>query len=371
MRLHLVALPHTRVEPGFCGCAYTNKLRLFCKAMGSRHEILLYAPDGESVPGATLVPCLSDSERTGIFGQDAANRLPEWPTDAQSVKFNANAAEAIAERAGHGELIALSGGRTHLPITQILSGRTFCEPFVGYFGIIGGGVWAAFESYAHMMQAYAQNSTKDIRYFDTVIPPFCDTAEFPFLNNGRGTYALFIGRLIARKAPDVALEIAKAAGLPLYVVGAGATSLNWDDGKLTVQSGDVSLSDSVAGDIRYIGPVNIEQRAKLMAGAKCVICPTKYFEPGGNIAIESMLAGTSVITHDSGVFAETVQNGVSGFHFRLLREGVEAVRRCSELDPQAIRQYARDRFSLEAIAPKFEHWFERIQTLFGKGWYAA
>jgi glycosyltransferase involved in cell wall biosynthesis len=82
-----------------------------------------------------------------------------------------------------------------------------------------------------------------------------------------------------------------------------------------------------------------------------------------------MACGTPVIASDFGVASETVREGVSGFRFRLLRDAVSAVERCSDMRPQDIRDYAIDNYSLEAIAPKFSKWFDDLQTLFQKGWY--
>lgn len=363
MRLHIVALPHVKLgTPQTCLCAYSGKVEKFVRMMRGRHELLVYGVEGPELPGATLVPCLSEDSRISIFGQDDPNRLPDWPTDTQSRLFNLTAAAKIMERWRQGDLLLLVGGLTHLPILQALPDRAVCEPFIGYYGVIGGGVWGAYESYAHMNTVAAKMGFNDVRWFDTVIHPFCDVAEFPDTNNGDGKYLLFLGRLIQRKGPHIALEIARRAGMPLLVAGAGGRI---EGGKLIGL--DVTLE---GGGFEYVGPVNVQERAKLMAGAKALICPTTYNEPGGNIAIEAMLAGTPVIAPDWGVFAETVQRGVSGFHFRMLRDGIKAVHRCSELIPEHIRQYAVDRYSLEATAPKFERWFDQIATLPHPGWYA-
>lgn len=364
MRLHLVALPHTRVEPAFSGCAYTGKALKFCKMMGGHHEIILYAPEGDPPAGVTLVPCLTNDERTKIFGQDDPNRLPDWPTDEQSIIFNVNVIKALHERVDVGrDIVLLTAGRTHDLIKRAMPKMLVAEPGVGYAGILDNS-HCAFESYAWMHAVYAKRGIKDIRWFDAVIPPYCDPDEFPHLNDGKGKYLLFLGRLIHRKGPHIAIDIAKRCGLPLYVAGAGGKSELTLSGLTKIKGVDVDIS----GDLKHIGPVDVEARAKLLAGAKALICPTTYLEPGGNVAIEAMLAGTPVITADFGVFSETVRDGVSGFHFRMPREGVAAVGKTGNLSPMQIRDYAISRYSLGAVAPQFDRWFERLSTLFGDGW---
>lgn len=350
MKLHLVALPHVRLgTPTTHLCAYSAKVERFVRMMRDRHEIFLYAPESDSIPGAKLVQCLSENARIAIFGKDDPNRLPDWPTDEQSRIFNLAAAAKIAENADERDLVLLVGGWTHHLIKNSLPAMLCAEPFCGYEGILTDRV--AFESYAWMHTVYAQKAIKNIRWYDRVIPPFCDPAEFQHRNEGQGDYLLFVGRMIGRKGPHVALEIAKAAKLPLWVAGAG---------------GDGGFGE----DINYLGPVGIEERAKLMAGARALICPTLYVEPGGNVAIEAMMAGTPVIAPDCGVFSETVRHGISGFHFRTLKQGVAAVMNASRLNPHSVCAHALKHYSLAAIAPKFDAWFDDLQQLWGDGWAA-
>jgi hypothetical protein len=53
---------------------------------------------------------------------------------------------------------------------------------------------------------------------------------------------------------------------------------------------------------------------------------------------------------------------------RMPREGVAAVEKTGNLSPMQIRDYAISGYSLGAVAPQFDHWLERLSTLFGDGW---
>lgn len=361
MKLHIVALPHTRVEPSFSNCAYTMKVLKFCKMMGARHELFVYAPEGAPIPGATLIPCLTDAQRIATFEPDDNSRLPQWPTDIETLLFNTNVAKALEKNASPRDLVLLVGGRTNMQVVEKLPNLFYCEPGVGYEGIFTDR--CAFESYAWMHQVYAKANIHAIRWFDCVIPPYCDPDEFPYLNDGKGKYLLFMGRLISTKGPHIAQQIAKAAGLPLYVAGPGGKMVN---GKLEANGCTYD-----AEGIKYFGSVGIEERAKLMAGAKALIVATTYCEPGGNVAVEAQLAGTPVIVPDWGVYSETVTPGINGFHFRMFQEAVNAVRQAGILAPADIRDYAVGRYSLQAIAPMYDRWFDQLMTLHGDGWYAG
>ncbi len=41
----------------------------------------------------------------------------------------------------------------------------------------------------------------------------------------------------------------------------------------------------------------------------------------------------------------------------------------SSLDPAKVRRQALKRYSLKAIAPEYERWFDQITTLWDEGWY--
>jgi glycosyltransferase involved in cell wall biosynthesis len=308
-------------------------------------------------PGAD-VELLTEEERIGLFGPDDPARPPLWPTDDQWSLFNERSVAAIAERAEPGELLLLAGGSSQQPIADQLPHLTACEPGVGYEGIATD--FCAFESYAWMHHVYGARGL-DGRYFDAVIPNNFDVAEFPHLNQGGGDYLLFVGRLIVRKGLTAAANVAKAAGMRLVVAGPGAAHA--EPGVLITDDGQTLL-----GDVEYAGVLNAAARAELMAGAVALLAPTGYVEPFGGVAVEAQMCGTPAITTDFGAFTETV---APEFRFRTLAEGVAAVEAARYVDHRALRDRARSRYAVQAVAPLYAAWFDRLDTLYGDGWYAA
>lgn len=364
-KISIVALPHTEVSSEFVGCAYTHaKILKGCKMLGKAFDITLYAPAGPEVEGATLVPVITREERIGIFGQDDKGRLPAWPTDAQSKLFNDRTIAALRERIEPHELLCLAGGLTHLSIAQAFSDHILCEPFCGFEGVIGGSVWTAYESFGWMHRIAALRGYNDIRWLDCVINPYVDMDDFPHVSNGKGKFLLCVARLINRKGVGLAGEIARAAGMPLVVAGAGGrqvspTLILCDDG-----------TRIECDDLMYLGPIGVEQRAKLFSEAYATLAPTYFQEPGCNVLFESMAAGVPVLSMDWGIFSEIIKPGLNGYFFRSMKQAVEAVKLAGRLSPKKIRSYLVKNHSLEAIAPKFERWFDRLNDLWGKGFYA-
>jgi glycosyltransferase involved in cell wall biosynthesis len=76
-----------------------------------------------------------------------------------------------------------------------------------------------------------------------------------------------------------------------------------------------------------------------------------------------------VITTDWGAFTETVIDGVTGFRCRTFGEFKRAAEKAQDLNPHVIREHAIQRYSLSVIGKKYEEYFERLLTLWDKGWY--
>jgi glycosyltransferase involved in cell wall biosynthesis len=347
MRLHVVGLPHTETTVAYSWCAYTQKVRRFCDMMSARgHQVFLYAGPRNEASCSEHVVCVDELPPAGT--------IPEFYADAPPfAQFNQRAIAAIGERLEARDFVCLIGGTAQQPIADAFPAHQVVEFGIGYGGVIAS-THHVFESYAWMHTVLGaltggDSHRADGRFFDAVIPNYYDPAEFP-AGDADGDYLLFIGRLIERKGIQIALDAAAVSGLELIVAGAG----------------DYPLPDWV--DHRgVVGPV---ERAELMGGARALLSPTLYVEPFGGVAVEAQLCGTPVVTTDWGAFTETVEHGVTGFRCRTLAEFTNAIERAGSLDRDRIREHAIATWSLDAIGPRYESYFERLQTLWGDGFYA-
>ncbi len=363
MRLHVLGLPWTATTPEYLTCAYTQKLVKFCRMMEPRgHELYLYASEENEAPCHEHVALFSEEERHHYFGEwgsEALFKRVTWDNSQEPwVLFNHRAIREIGERAEDHDLVLLVGGNCQKPVHDALCDRLLpVEPFVGYEGVF---THAAFESHTWRSHVYGLMGLHNGRWFDATIPNYFDPDEFPQAAGPiDGDYLLFVGRLVARKGPEVATQIAKAVGMPLVVAGPGGAEL----GEGVIGNDEVRLEG-----VEYVGEVGVEQRAELMTGAAALLSPTLYIEPFGGVAVEAMLCGTPVVATDWGAFAETVVEGLNGYRFRSLHEGVQATLGAMTLDSEAIRDHALERYSLDAVAPQFERWFEQLDSLWREGW---
>ena len=105
-----------------------------------------------------------------------------------------------------------------------------------------------------------------------------------------------------------------------------------------------------------------------MSRAQCVLTPTIYVEPFNQAAVEAQFCGTPVIATDCGGFTETIEQGVSGYRCHYLGEFVKAIHDSTKLDAMKIRKRAISKYSIEAVAPQYQSYFDRLALLWNKGW---
>jgi glycosyltransferase involved in cell wall biosynthesis len=116
---------------------------------------------------------------------------------------------------------------------------------------------------------------------------------------GRGTYALYAGRLTPEKGPADAIAACRAAGVPLVLAG---------DGPQAEQ-----LRRLAAGaDVRFAGRVDRAELAALRAGAAVALVPSRYAEILPLAALEAMAAGLPVVAARAGGLADVVP--AAGLH---------------------------------------------------------
>jgi glycosyltransferase involved in cell wall biosynthesis len=342
VRFHVPALPGRPTARENSTCAYSGYIRKLCRMMHERgHHVILYANGPVGVEVSEFVACYPILDEPLPFNE------PERWADC-----NDRAADAINARAEPGDFLCLTAGEQRaiaeaVPLMAV-------EQRVGYAGTFTEH--RVFETYAWMHAVYGQQqgamSANGLCYDAVIYPPF-EVEDFPeggggVLGRGEGDYLLYLGRMVERKGCRVAAQIAEALDARLILAGEGPDVPDYGE---------------------HIGNVGPDQRAALLGGARALLAPTTYLEPGGGAAIEAQLCGTPVLSTDWGCYTETVEQGVTGCRCRTLGEFLWAAGAVGELDRAAIRERAIARHSLEAIGPQYERYFERLGTLYGKGWY--
>jgi glycosyltransferase involved in cell wall biosynthesis len=133
----------------------------------------------------------------------------------------------------------------------------------------------------------------------TVIYPPVETKRLEQLAHKTGDYYLIVGRQVASKRLDVAVDAFNELGLKLKVVGAGEEIAR--------------QRPRSQKNIEFLGRVSDAERDKLLSGAKGFIFPPE--EDFGMTPIEALAAGTPVIAYGQGGALEYIEDGVTGVLF--------------------------------------------------------
>jgi glycosyltransferase involved in cell wall biosynthesis len=201
--------------------------------------------------------------------------------------------------------------------------------------------------------SHAQAATRpEGVYVHDVVPNPIDVDDWP-VDVPKQDYLLWVGRFTPEKGPHRAIRVARATGLPLVLAG-------------PVQRGQErffaeAIEPHVDGThVRYIGEIGGRRKQELFAAARAFLMPIRWPEPFGMVMVEAMAAGTPVIAFAEGSAREVVEPGRSGVLVADEESMADAVRELGWLDPAECRASARERFSPECVAARYERAYKRL-----------
>jgi glycosyltransferase involved in cell wall biosynthesis len=159
----------------------------------------------------------------------------------------------------------------------------------------------------------------------------------------QGHYLAFLGRLSPEKGPEVAINIARAAGMPLRI--AAKVPRN---GRRYFKE---KLEPMIDGkQIQLTGEVDENAKQQFLAGASALLFPIDWPEPFGLVMIEAMACGTPVIAYRHGSVPEVVEDGVSGFIVADEASATDATKRIDQLHRRQVRDAFERRFTVSTMA---------------------
>lgn len=359
MRIHVLGIPHTQTTEKFTTCAFTMKVRNLCRMMHLRgHTVIHYGTEGSDPECTEHVSVVTKREWGALYphpGTGYYNLNTEGKYAPYHIRWARNAKREILKRIGkpHEDIICLTWGGTQRTACEGVP-QTLVESGIGYRH--SWSDYRVYESYAWLhMHLGAADKFDGNKFYWSVIPNAFDVGMFdcgPPLDQRKGEL-LFMGRLNDDKGVGLAVHIAKEAGYKITLVGPGNPK--------------PFLRDNPHA--RYLPPVGVEERRKLMSQARAVLCPTLYVEPFCGVHVEAQLSGTPVITTDWGAFAETVLHGITGYRCRTFEQFAWAAKNIGRLNPNDCRRWASDNFSLERVALMYEEFFQQTLNVRHTGFY--
>ena len=165
--------------------------------------------------------------------------------------------------------------------------------------------------------------------------------------HARRGFALMLARVCPEKGQHLALEAAHSAGVPLLL---GGEVFPYPAHQEYFAREVRPLLDHRR---RFLGPVGLPRKRRLLAAARCVLIPSLAPETSSLVAMEAAAAGTPVIAFPNGALAEIVEHGRTGFLVRDAPRDGRGDRPRGEIEPEECRGVARARFSRARMVERY------------------
>ncbi|WP_437731683.1 glycosyltransferase family 4 protein [Sorangium sp. So ce1335] len=336
MRIGIISTPFIRVPPsGYGGTElFCYELAEGLSALG--HEVTLFAT------GDSAVSC----RRRALYADALWPPLPE-----DEVNHVAWALSEIAREGGF-DVVHLNSpvAVAFTPFVRVPAVHTLhhkrCEE--------SSRIYARHPEIAYVAISERQRSLEIPLPRSIVIHHGVTPARYPpsLVDDG---YLAHIGRYAEEKGTHLALDIARDAGMQILLAGRAHPM----DHAYHLREVLPRLRRPGASDV---GEVDHDRKVALLRRARALLCPLRWEEPFGLIAIEAMLCGTPVLGFRRGSFPEIIDEGVTGF----LAEPGDAARLAAlattleRFDRAACARRARERFSSTRMVSRYEALYRAV-----------
>ncbi|MDA8188407.1 MAG: glycosyltransferase family 4 protein [Dehalococcoidales bacterium] len=170
-----------------------------------------------------------------------------------------------------------------------------------------------------------------------------------------GDYLAFLGRISPEKRVDLAIDVARRAGMKLKI----AAKVDKVDVEYFKEVIKPLLEDP---RIEYIGEISQQEKSDFLGHAYALIFPIEWPEPFGLAMTEAMACGTPVIARPYGSVFEIVVPGETGFICNTKQEMVEAIEKVEGIDRAACRRRVEKYFSVQAMGDGYEAAYRKISA---------
>ena len=339
LRIAVLAPPWFPVPPARYGGTEAVVNLLVEGLVAEGHDVTLFAT-GDSSTSASLVSYFGTSQPDAL-GTTQPDMLQALSCIAEADRF-----DVVSDHTG-----ALGLSLSNLTSTPFLN--TVHGALAGEAGALYRQVCALTPGAALVSLTESHRSTASDLPWAATIPNAIALDDHPCRAHSGGKYLFWLGRMSVDKGPVTAIQVARAAGMPLLLAG----KLRAADEQRYFEE---EVRPLLGGGIAYVGEIDLHERVRLMHGAHALINPIAWDEPFGLVMVEAMACGVPVIATPRGSVPEIVMDGQNGWIAETVDEMASAVQRCREIDPSECRAIAELCYSPERMVGDYLDAFDDV-----------
>ena len=299
------------------------------------HDVTLFCAPG-SVSSATVVTLLEDSHpdeiERSLFEVDHVGQA----FDQIDLATGVDRFDVIHDHCGFTGLAM--AGRIDTPLVHTLHGP-FTADTASFYARHGDKATLVGISRAQLSSAPATLG------FIGSIPNPIDLRAWP-LQERKGDYLLWVGRMTPEKGPHRAIAAARAVDAPLVLAG-------------VIQPGqqaffDREIAPHIDGTrVSFVGEVGGRVKESLFGHARGLLMPIRWDEPFGMVMVEALACGTPVIAFPEGAAVEVVIDGKTGFLVDDQRAMAAAIGHLPRIDPRVCHAWVSEHCDGEVVAAAY------------------
>jgi glycosyltransferase involved in cell wall biosynthesis len=240
-----------------------------------------------------------------------------------------------------GEVDAPVLATLHLPRNMYGESLFRAIPHNVYFNCVSDSQAASFRDLPRMM-GVVQNGVA--------------VERFSFAHK-KDEYLLWLGRICPEKAPHLAIEAAKRAGVKLILAG---QVYPFSYHKMYFEREVKPWLDAPNSHVKFVELPSFAEKVELLRSAKSLLVTSLIPETCSLVSLESGACGTPVIAFRTGALPEVVSHGHTGFTVRTLDEMIAAIHDIGEIWPDECRHRVATRFSSERMADGYEALYHHV-----------